>query len=91
MIVNDLFGTRRVNPSQDLDEETMNAIAEKTGGRYFRARDTNELENIYALLDELEPVERTKHFYRPRTELYHWPLAAALLLAAVLGITKLRE
>lgn len=91
MIVNDLFGTRRVNPSQDLDEETMNAIAEKTGGRYFRARDTSELENIYALLDELEPVERTKHFYRPRTELYHWPLAAALLLAAVLGVSKLRE
>ncbi len=91
MIVNDLFGTRRVNPSQDLDEEAMNAIAEKTGGRYFRARDTNELENIYALLDELEPVERTKHFYRPRTELYHWPLAAALLLAAALAVTKLRE
>jgi len=91
MAVNGLFGTRRVNPSQDLDEETMNAIAEKTGGRYFRARDTNELEHIYALLDELEPVERTKHFYRPRTELYPWPLAAALLLAGVLGVIKLRE
>jgi Ca-activated chloride channel family protein len=91
MIVNDLFGRRRVNPSQDLDEETMNAIAEKTGGRYFRARDTNELEQIYALLDELEPVERTKHFYRPRTELYPWPLAGALVLAGLLGVIKLRE
>jgi Ca-activated chloride channel family protein len=91
MVVNDLFGTRRVNPSQDLDEETMNAIAEKTGGRYFRARDTNELEHIYQLLDELEPVERAKHFYRPRTELYPWPLAAALLLAGLLAVTKLRE
>ncbi|CAI8886731.1 vWA domain-containing protein [Methylocaldum szegediense] len=91
MIVNDLFGRRRVNPSQDLDEETMNAIAEKTGGRYFRARDTNELEHIYELLDELEPVERTKQFYRPRTELYPWPLASALLVASILAMVKLRE
>ncbi|HYE36726.1 VWA domain-containing protein [Methylocaldum sp.] len=91
MVVSDLFGTRRVNPSKDLDEVTMNGIAEKTGGRYFRARDTNELEQIYALLDELEPVERAKHFYRPRTELYPWPLAASLLLASFLAVTKLRE
>lgn len=91
MVVSDIFGTRRVNPSKDLDEETMNSIAEKTGGRYFRARDTNELEQIYALLDELEPVERAKRFYRPRTELYPWPLAASLLLAGVLAIVRLRE
>jgi Ca-activated chloride channel family protein len=91
MVVRDFFGSRRVNPSQDLDEVTMRGIAEKTGGRYFRARDTAELESIYGLLDRLEPVERDKRYYRPRTELYVWPLGAALLLAGGLAVIVLRK
>jgi Ca-activated chloride channel family protein len=81
MLVRSLFGTRRVNPSQDLDEETLRAIADKTGGRYFRARDMAELEQIYALLDELEPVDADTQPFRPVQALYPWPLAAALMLA----------
>lgn len=80
-VVQNFFGRRKINPSRDLDETTMQSIADKTGGRYFRARDTEELENIYRLLDQLEPVERDSHPYRPRTELYPWPLGLALLLA----------
>jgi Ca-activated chloride channel family protein len=91
MVVRDFFGSRRVNPSQDLDEPTMRGIAEKTGGRYFRARDTAELEEIYRLLDQLEPAERDKRYYRPHTELYPWPLAAALLLAGMLAVGVLRD
>ncbi|QJD28900.1 vWA domain-containing protein [Methylococcus geothermalis] len=79
MIVRDFFGTRRVNPSEDLDEATMTAIAEKTGGRYFRARNTEELDQIYALLDQLEPSSRDAQYFRPRDELYPWPLGLALL------------
>lgn len=88
MQIRDFFGNRSVNPSQDLDEPTMRGIAEKTGGQYFRARDTEELENIYKILDQLEPVERDKRFYRPRTELYPWPLGAALLLASGLMLSR---
>jgi len=91
MVIRDLLGSRKVNPSQDLDEPTMRGIAEKTGGRYFRARDVAELENIYRLLDELEPVERDKRFYRPHTELYPWPLGAALLLAGLLVLQTVRQ
>jgi Ca-activated chloride channel family protein len=91
MLVRDFFGTRRVNPSEDLDEDTMKAIAEKTGGRYFRARDTRELAEIYGLLDQLEPVEKDKRYYRPHTELYPWPLAGALLLAFALSLWRLRS
>ena len=91
MVVRDFFGSRKVNPSQDLDEPTMRGIAEKTGGRYFRARDTAQLEEIYRLLDELEPVERDKRYYRPQTELYVWPLAGALLLACGLMVVTLRD
>lgn len=88
--VQTLFGTRRVNPSRDLDEETLTVIAETTGGRYFRARDTAELERIYALLDELEPVVQDPLHFRPRTALFMWPLGAALLLAAALLVSLAR-
>jgi len=91
MIIRDFFGTRRVNPSEDLDEKTMTALATKTGGQYFRARDTDELDKIYAMLDELEPVEKDKRYYRPRVELFPWPLGMALILAGGLVLVKARE
>jgi len=90
-IVRSMFGARRVNPSRDLDEVTLRAIAERTGGRYFRARDTAEFDGIYRLLDELEPLERDPEMFRPVAALFHWPLAGALLLAALLMVVKVRE
>jgi len=84
MMVRSLFGSRKVNPSVDLDEVTLTAIATTTGGRYFRARDLAQLDEIYQLLDELEPVEQEKQFFRPRHSLYHWPLGAAMLIATIL-------
>ncbi len=89
MIIRSFFGSRRVNPSRDLDEKTLKAIAQKTGGRYFRARNTQELEAIYQLLDELEPVEKDKQYFRPKTELYHWPLSISLLLAGFISISRI--
>jgi len=79
MEVDSFFFRRTVNPSADLDEKTLTAIAQKTGGRYFRARDTEQLAKIYAELDRLEPVERDHDVYRPVSELYPWPLGAAVL------------
>ena len=90
MLVRSFFGNRKVNPSRDLDEKTLTAIADKTNGRYFRARNKEELENIYALLDQLEPVEKSKQFYRPMSELYPWPLALSLLLTSVIVLIRLR-
>ena len=88
LIVPSLFGARRIDPSADLDEGTLRAIAEKTGGRYFRARDTRELEKIYHLLDELEPIARETKSFRPRTALFAWPLSAALLLGLTILIVQ---
>lgn len=84
MIVPSLFGQRRVNPSQDLDEDTLREIAAETGGKYFRARNTAELEEIYRLLDTLEPVEVAALSFRPTVSLFHWPLALALVVMAAL-------
>lgn len=91
IIVRSFFGNRRVNPSRDLDEKTLTAIAEKTGGRYFRARNQDELDGVYKLLDLLEPVEKDKQYYRPMSELYPWPLGGALILAFVLTLLRLRN
>jgi Ca-activated chloride channel family protein len=88
MIVRSFFGSRKVNPSADLDENTLVRIAENTGGRYFRARNSDELNNIYMLLDKLEPVEKDKQYFRPRADLFYWPLTIALLLSAVIVFYK---
>lgn len=82
MLVRDFFGQRMVNPSADLDEDTLRAIAERTGGAYFRARDAEALAQIYERLDELEPVESDQESVRPVDDLFHWPLgvAAAIVL-----------
>ena len=78
------FGARKINPSADLDETTLQAIADSTGGRYFRARHPAELVEIYELLDELEPVDQDESIYRPRASLFHWPAAVGLL--SMLGL-----
>jgi Ca-activated chloride channel family protein len=81
LTVRGIFGVRQINPSADLDEEALTRIADLTGGRYFRARDTQELAEIYTILDELEPAESDESGYRPVEEYFHWPLAAAAVLA----------
>jgi len=90
MVVRGFFGSHKVNPSRDLDENTLVKIAETTGGRYFRARNTDELNNIYMLLDKLEPVEKDKQYFRPRSEWYFWPLSLALFITGFLYLSKLR-
>jgi Ca-activated chloride channel family protein len=81
LTVRSLFGLRQINPSADLDEETLTAIAEMTGGRYFRARDTEEFAQIYSIIDKLEPAASDARGFRPVEEYFHWPLSAALVLA----------
>ena len=89
MIVPSLFGARRINPSYDLDEAALRTIAEVTGGRYFRARNPQELANIYQLLDQLEPVESADRQFRPTKALFYWPLGIAWLLSLLLAASYL--
>lgn len=91
MVVNDFFGRkRRINPSAELDERGLKKIARLTGGRYFRARNSQELEQIYQLLDELEPLTEDEQFYRPTKELFFWPLLAAWL-AMLVSVWRTRQ
>ncbi len=74
-------GMQTVNPSADLDEKTLSLIAAKTGGHYFRAKDSESLAQIYNQINQLEPIALEKVQYRPKTTLYPWPLGAAFLIA----------
>ncbi len=91
MTVRSLFGSRRVNPSTDLDEGTLTAIAEKTGGRYFRAKNLRDLGEIYQLLDELEPIEQETQLFRPTRTLYPWPLGTSFVIAALIVFARSRS
>ena len=74
--------------SRDLNEASLKKVAEITGGRYFRAHDVKELQQIYEMIDELEPVERDTRSYRPTASLFYWPLGAALGITALLGLFR---
>ena len=89
MVVNNLFFSQQINPSSELDEEMLTQIAESTGGRYFRARDAQSLQDIYATLDELEPIERESRQMRPLKALFHYPLTAALALTVLIALMSL--
>ncbi|MBL3554803.1 MULTISPECIES: vWA domain-containing protein [Marinobacter] len=80
MVQRGLLGSRRVNPSRDLDEELLKRVAQQTGGEYFRARSLPELELIYESINQLEPIELEGKHYRPVTELYVWPAGLAALI-----------
>jgi Ca-activated chloride channel family protein len=62
-----------------------------TGGRYFRARDTAGLQDIYRLVDELEPVEEPEAGFRPVKSLFYIPLAGGLALSAFLAFGVLLQ
>jgi Ca-activated chloride channel family protein len=64
----------------------LTEIAQSTGGRYFRARDVKSLQEIYAKLDELEPIARESRQMRPLQALYFYPLSLALLLTILMSL-----
>ena len=67
--------------NNDLDEDTLKRIAKTTGGEYFRATDADNLEKVYARIDQLEPSDARQQWYRPSDEWFPWPLGVALLLS----------
>ena len=79
-----MFGMIPFARNDEIDEKALNEIAQKTGGKYFRAKNTKELLEIYKEIDALEPVKNDDVFVRPVKVLFYYPLAAAFGLS-VLG------
>jgi Ca-activated chloride channel family protein len=67
----------------EIDEETLRAIADQTGGAYFRATDADALRRVYAQIDRLERSQLEGHRWRQYREEFALPLALGLLLAAL--------
>lgn len=74
-------GDPRSTGEEVLDEEALQAVADTTGGRYFFAQDREQLAEIYDELDRIDTREVEAETYRPRLDLFHWPLAAFLVLS----------
>lgn len=70
---------------REVDSDSMKQIAEKTGGQFFRARNTEDLDAIHQQLDSLEPTEKDAEKFRPIETLFYWPLSVAFLLSLLLA------
>ena len=86
-VVQTPFGPRVIR-GDDVDEATLKKVAEKTGGLYFRARDTEGLVRIYQQIDALEPTLGADAVVRPERALFYWPLAGSLALAGLLLLVR---
>jgi Ca-activated chloride channel family protein len=83
-MMTDMFGHRRtVMQRVSIDEAMLRNIAELTGGRYFNARNTKTLEEIYVEIDQLEKTVHEGRVYTQYSELFRYPLLAGSGLIAL--------
>ncbi|MEF9950702.1 MAG: aerotolerance regulator BatA, partial [Mucinivorans sp.] len=71
------------NAKVEIDEPLMRSIADKTGGRYFRATDNTKLAEIYAEINQLEKTKVEVENFTKYTEVFHPFLLLALLLVVL--------
>ena len=83
----DFFGLPIYNASTyDIDEEALNDIAKRTGGKFYLAQNTRELSLIYNEIDKLELIASNQDVIKPVKELFYLPLAAAMALSLLVLI-----
>ena len=95
MPARDMFGRKvyQMVPV-DVDEDTLQKIADKTGGKYYRADNAEKFRQIYDEIDKLEKTEATVNKYTEYKELFPWLVAAGmalLLIELVLAQTAFRR
>lgn len=72
------------NVVSDLDEKSLQILANETKGQYFRATGLKSLVDIYKAIDILEPEDTKQSYIYPRYELFYIPLLASVLLSSIL-------
>ncbi len=92
MPVTDSHGNKQIVMIQaDVDEASLQKIAAETGGKFYRATDTDSLQKIYAEIDRLEKTTHTLKKFESRHELFPWALLPALcLLGTAIGLEQTR-
>jgi Ca-activated chloride channel family protein len=90
--VTDAFGNKRlVMAKVDVDEDALQKIADETGGKFYRATDTDSLKRIYGEIDRLEKTTHTLKKFERQSELFGWAVLPALgLLGTSLGLQQTR-
>jgi Ca-activated chloride channel family protein len=92
--VRGIFGTQTQMVKVEIDEKTLGGIAEMTGGKYFRATDSDSLEKIYEMINQLETTARKEKKYEDYDEWFAialWPGLGLLLLEWILRHTRYRR
>jgi Ca-activated chloride channel homolog len=92
--VRGFFGTQMRMVKVEIDEETLEKIADSTGAKYFRATDTDSLENIYDVINQLETTTRKEKKYEDYDEWFAvalWPGLGLMLLEWLLRHTRYRR
>ncbi len=84
----DFFGMQFMAAGSDLDEKTLQYIADKTGGEYFRAKSTLDLQNIYNMINKLEKSADKSVSIRPQMELFYIPLLIGMLFLFIAWILR---
>lgn len=82
--ISSFFGVKVAAPRMEIDEVSLKKLAEETKGNYFRATDTQSLQNIYNEINKLEPSENEDQYVAEVKELYYIPLAVAFVIAGLL-------
>ncbi|HXI02175.1 MAG TPA: VWA domain-containing protein, partial [Candidatus Saccharimonadales bacterium] len=89
-----VLGKRYVYLRADIDEDSLKSIADTTGGRYFRATDSDSLREIFKEIDGLEKTDIKVRHYMRYEELFTWaiwPALGLLLVEILLASTRLRR
>jgi Ca-activated chloride channel family protein len=84
----DAGNMRLIMAKVDVDEKTLQAVADETGGKFYRATDTDSLEKIYEQINRLETTAQTVHKFEHSEELYSWALIPS---AVILGFGLLLQ
>jgi Ca-activated chloride channel family protein len=93
-VVDPWGNTRFASMRVEIDEAILTEIAEKTGGRYFRATDNETLKSIYQEINKLEKnLIESENFTRYHETFFRWVLAAlmCLLLGFLIQYIYLRQ
>ncbi|NIQ03975.1 MAG: VWA domain-containing protein [Nitrospinaceae bacterium] len=91
---NSILGPQMTYQQVEMDEDTLKKIAQKTGGQYFRATDTDSLKKIYAQIDSLEKseVKWIDHSeYKELFPAFALPALVLILSEKILTHTRLRR
>ena len=78
----------------DIDEKTLQAVANETGGLFYRATDTDSLQKIYEQINQYETSAQAVQKFEHVEELYRWPLFPSLGLlglGVILQQTRFRR